>query len=243
MQKRVIWAGLHHQAALVHQDHMVSSHGQIQIVQNADHRGLLLGELLDGLQPIGLVRNIHIGNWFVHQKNGGLHRQGSAQQNPLALTARQLQQTSVLQMAQLKAVHPRLNDGLVLRTCPRPHRLMRQAAQHQHILHGQIIGAGLLLTQPSHALGSVFVRHRPQGFALNSQFPRAGNQACQRFEQGGLASTIGSYHAGPLTRFNRQLHRVQHLRFVNTDLQVFRFYRKGLHHMAFAEGECKRQSK
>jgi hypothetical protein len=36
---------------------------------------------------------------------------------------------------------------------------------------------------------------------------------------------------------------VQHLRFVNTDLQVFRFYRKGLHHMVFAEGECKRQSK
>jgi hypothetical protein len=36
---------------------------------------------------------------------------------------------------------------------------------------------------------------------------------------------------------------MQHGLFIYADMQVFCCYRQGLHHMAFTEGECKRQSK
>ena len=206
----------------LHHDHIVGVQGHADLVQHADHRGALGQEAMHLLQPVHLVRRVQIGQWFVHQHDGRIDRQGAGQQHPLALTARQLAQSALAPIPGLGGFQGRLDHLLVQHTGRRQPVLKRQAAQHDHIKHPQVVAGALALPQPGQLLPPLSPRDTGQGLAKPMHLALCRQQTRQSLEQGGFASAVGPHDAGPAASGQGQVHPVQHLLPTEANTQIKR---------------------
>ena len=208
---RVARGALVANAALRHHHQLVGVQGHADFMQRADHGSALGHQLLHHRQPVGLVRRVQIGQGFVHQQHLGLYGQGTGQQHALAFTSAKLAQAAAAPAPGLGGLQSLLHGGMVGGAGRGQPGLVRQAAQHGHVPHRQIVGTGFVLTQPGQQTGALAVRYAMQRAAQQTDLPLVRQQASQAFEQGGFARTIGANNTGPLPGGDVQRQLVQHL--------------------------------
>ena len=84
-------------------------------MQHADHGGAPRPQTAHGLQPVGLVRRIEVGQWLVHEQDVGLDTERARQQHALPLAAGQRAHTAVSPFPGLGLAQVFFNHGQILR--------------------------------------------------------------------------------------------------------------------------------
>ena len=153
-------------------------------MQHTDH-GLAAGDQApDQQQPVGLVRRVEVGQRLVHQQHIGIHRQRPGQQHALAFTARQFTQAAVPPLPGMGGAQGGFNGSMVGHAGRGQPGLMRQAAQHGHVIGGQVVGTGFVLAQPRQLPGAAFGRHCLHRLAQQHDLAGVRQQPGQHLEQG-----------------------------------------------------------
>jgi hypothetical protein len=156
---------------------------------------------------------VEVGQGLVHQQHLGLHGQGAGQQHALALATRQLRQRAVAPVPGLRGAQRLLHGGMVGSTWRGQPGLVRQTAQHGHVIAGEVVGRAFVLSQPGQLAGAFARGDLRQRAAQQLHFALHGcvrQQARQHLEQGGLARTVGADNAGPAPGGQLQVDALQY---------------------------------
>ena len=156
------------------------------------------------------MRRIEVGQGFIHQQHIGFNCQSAGQQHPLALAARELAQRPAPPFPRLRGPQRPLHRCPVGRAWRSQPGLMRQAAQHGDIVHGEIIPGGFILAQPRQLSGAPWPGQTAQQLASQGHRARVRQQMRQHFQQGGFARAIGADDTGPAGLGDLQRNGMQH---------------------------------
>ena len=222
MRGRVGAGPLVHHLPLVENDQVLGLQGHRYLMQHADHGAALGDQGLHAFEPVGLVRRVEVGQGFVHQQHAGLHGQGARQQHALALPARETAHAAHAPVPALGLAQRLLHSGMVCLAGRRQPALVRQAAQHDHVLDPHVAGHGLVLAQPGERAGPFARTPLPQRAAQELHLAlhaRAGFHACKGAQQRGFACAIGADDGGPAAGGQGQAQAAQDLSIAQANLQ------------------------
>jgi hypothetical protein len=180
------------------QDHQfVGVQRQRDFMQHADHRAPAGDQLAHHAQPVGLVRQVEVGQGFVHEQHLRLHGQRARQQHTLALATGELAQRALAPVPGLRGAQRLLHRGVVGRAGRRQPGLVREATEHGDVPGAQVFGRAFALPEPGQLPGPLPAR---QGLHRRAEQPHLAGvrqQPAQRLEQRGFARAVGPDDAGP----------------------------------------------
>jgi len=198
---------MHHDLALTHQRELIAiSGGEIEIVEDAQDRQISIpGKAKREIEHGQLMGEIEVSRGFVEEQDSGLLGQGARQQETLALTARDLANSSISEVRGIDERQSPTNDRVVQWGCPAKHPEMWCAPGQRNIPAGQRLRHQGLLWHDRDLPGDLGATERAKVSPIKSNCPlprtqQPGGQAQERR----LARTIRAKEPNKPTRPQRQ---------------------------------------